>query len=513
MANRAGSTPSETNSTSNMADRLMATQKRGATLEETGGNIAKGFMQGGWVGAAIEAIKAGRKAGKNARNNAMNLGKEMMKAGQEQNESMINEADTQLANNQQALNDIVENSSTDGIMTGGASNVNNNPLNEYEEYLRNNGYSEDVVNGVSQGLNSGYPEVAQWQQQYNQGAGKDNPIRIPQTTEEIELARQGQFNVPVQQAEIKTTQQPVEQQVNDNQAVKDSLLAKFANGMSDFVKGYEENRNNGLKSENLLSDDKKGKMTRTGEAFGTIARALNRPTVQGLIAGVTTGALSGNPMIGLGNAYKFANKRDMNDMYNQVLAENGIDVNPGTFGNIGKDDFNALYKVKYESDKNDILRDKVINDYDYKNAKLEHDINNDNRNYELNMDKYKLDLLYKKGLLDDKAYNRAMKKIEFDYKKDYDKQKLALEDKKINAYNNRTSSNRKKSEKIKDTPEYKEDLAKVMEAFYNQKKYDFGAIRADFINKYGVDSLKDIAYSYTNADDEDDNNWLKDFLE
>lgn len=252
---------------------------------------------------------------------------------------------------------------------------------------------------------------------------------------------------------------------------------------------------------------------KAGEAFGTIARALNRPTVQGLIAGVTTGALSGNPMIGLGNAYKFANKRDMNDMYNQVLAENGINVNPGTFGNIEKDDFDALYKVKYESDKNDILRDKVINDYDYKNAKLEHDINNDNRNYELNMDKYKLDLLYKKGLLDDKAYNQAMKKIEFDYKKDYDKQKLALEDKKINAYNNRTSSNKKKSEKIKDTPEYKEDLAKVMEAFYNQKKYDFGAIRADFINKYGVDSLKDIAYSYTNADDEDDNNWLKDFLE
>ena len=509
--NQRNGIPSASNGgASNMTDRLMATQKQGASLQDTGANIAKGFMQGGWVGGIIEAIKAGRKAGKNARNNAMNLGKGLMEVGKEQNEALINESDSQMANNQQALNDIVANSSTDGIMTGGASNVSN-PMAEYQDYLRNNGYSDDVVNGVPQGLNSGYPEIEQWQQQYNKGVGKDNPIRIPQTEEEIALARQGQFNVPVQQAEVQTIQQPVVQQPTDNQDVKDSIFAKFANGVSDFVKGYEENRDNGLKSENLLPNDKKGKMTRTGEAFGTLARTLNRPTVQGLIAGVSTGAISGNPMIGLANGYKFANQRDMNDMYVQALQEQGINANPGTFGNISKDDFGELYKTKYQGDRNSILLQKVLNDYGYKQEKLAHDINNDELKLELEKEKFALDLMYKKGLLDDKAFNQAMKKLEFEYKKLYDKEKFGIDRAKIDSYNKRTEAQGKKSDKVKGTPEYKEDLAKVMEAFYNQDKYDFGAIRADFVHKYGVDSLKDIVHSYTNEDEDD--SWISDFLE
>ena len=514
MANRAGNTPNATTThNSSMTEKLMKTQKEGANGEEIAGNIAKGFMQGGLVGGIVALIKQGRKASKNARNNAMNLDKGLMQMGKEQNEAMLKESDSQLANNQQALNDIVANSSTDGIMTGGASNVSN-PVSDYQDYLKSSGYSDDVVKGVPQGLNSGYPEIEQWQQQYNQGAGRDNPIRIPQTEEEIELARQGQFNVPVAQERPVQPEQVVQQeqvQADENQTVKDSLLAKFANGVSDFVKGYEENRNNSLKSENLLPNDKKGKMTRTGEAFGTLARTLNRPTVQGLVAGVTTGALSGNPMIGLSTGYRFANQRDMNDMYNQVLAEQGVNVDPGTYGNISKDDFAKLHETKYQGDRNKILSDKVQADTNYKYEKLAHDIKNDELKLELEKERFALDLMYKKGLLDDKAFKQAMKKIEFEYKKLYDQEKFGIDRAKIDSYNKRTEAQSKKSEKVKGTPEYKEDLAKVMEAFYNQDKYDFGAIRTDFVHKYGTDSLKDIVHSYTNEDE--DENWISDYLE
>ena len=49
-------------------------------------------------------------------------------------------------------------------MTGGAAPMQSeqqyDPIAEYQDYLRQSGYSDDVINGVPQGLNSGNKDIA-----------------------------------------------------------------------------------------------------------------------------------------------------------------------------------------------------------------------------------------------------------------------------------------------------------------------------------------------------------------
>ena len=227
-------------------------QKQANLNKKAAENIVKGFAQGGPIGAIIEGVKAIKEKRKNLRNSVKEMDSAMLEQGKIANEELMSESDNQLAQNQQALQDVVNNSNIQGTMTGGANNVFNgnvqpnpiqDPISLYQDSLRQQGFNDDVVNGVRQGLNSGVKEVDQWIKQYNNGAGRENPINIPKTEEEIAAARAGNFNTPIQTGGVAS------ETTEDN--VKQGILDRFVDGITDFSKGYNENKNTAFNPENL----------------------------------------------------------------------------------------------------------------------------------------------------------------------------------------------------------------------------------------------------------------------
>lgn len=142
----------------------------------------------------------------------------------------------------------------------GTPTTANNELAQYQNQLREQGYDENVVNGVAQGLNSGDKNIANWIEQYNKGAGLNNPINIPQTTQEIGKAREGLFNKMVD--EEKQTQ-------------------RIGGAIPDLVNGFQENATQGFNIQNLenkgLDNRPKGAMYRLGETLGTATRFFDKP--------------------------------------------------------------------------------------------------------------------------------------------------------------------------------------------------------------------------------------------
>lgn len=345
-------------------------QKQASLNKKAAANIVKGFAQGGPVGAIVAGVKAAREKGKNLRNSAKEMDSAMLEQGKMANEELMNESDNQLAQNQQAMQDVVNNSNIQGTMTGGASNVFNgnvqpnpieDPISLYQDSLRQQGFNDDVVNGVRQGLNSGVKEVDQWIQQYNNGAGRENPINIPKTEEEIALARQGKFNLPVQEAQVENLPDT-------------SLINRFANGLADFQKGFQENRNTGFDPRNLQANPDKGGMQRFGEFMGTANRVLNNPAAQALVAAGATALSGGGVADAINSAYKYGSQRAMSDVYRNVLAKHGINVPETLLGNVTNKDMDAiilpeLKKIYYQSLAD--WRDKKVEyDKDYRDKKL-----------------------------------------------------------------------------------------------------------------------------------------------
>ena len=345
-------------------------QKQASLNKKSAANIVKGFAQGGPVGAIVAGVKAAREKGKNLRNSAKEMNSAMLEQGKMANEELINESDNQLAQNQQAMQDVVNNSNIQGTMTGGASNVFNgnvqpnpiqDPISLYQDSLRQQGFNDDVVNGVRQGLNSGNKEIDQWIKQYNNGAGRENPINIPQTEEQIALARQGQFNLPAQEAQVE--------KLPDT-----SLINRFANGLADFQKGFQENRNTGFAPKNLQTNPDKSGMQRFGEFMGTTNRVLNNPAAQALVAAGATALSGGGIGDAINSAYKYGTQRAMSDVYRNVLAKNGINIPETVLGNLTNKDMDAimlpeLKKIYYQS-MADWRNQKLDNDKDYKDKKL-----------------------------------------------------------------------------------------------------------------------------------------------
>ena len=364
----------------------------------------------------------------------------------------VNEgADNALAQTQQNAANLQAQSQeafNNGIMTGGAAPAQQQltPIQEYQEYLRGQGYSDDVINGVPQGLNSGNKEIADWISQYNKGTGKDNPINIPQTDEEIAAAKAGTFN------NLQTG--------NATANVKQGILDKFINGITDLSKGYQENKENAFKPENLARDDSKNKMTRIGEVAGTISRAAQKPAVQALLAGGLSTALTGNPLYGLGQAYKFGNNRANTNIYQEALKKQGIDVNTGMLGSLGSSDFNSLMTPQYKEAMNNIALAKLQEAQNY------HDM-----------------------LIQDRMQRTANMK-------DYRDKKLVIDNKKAdNAAKKGTGSGSKKTPKVTDHPDWNQDLADFSSVISNPRY----AARADeakarFIKKHGVDPMKYIKF-------------------
>lgn len=389
-----------------------------------GGSAAGAAAAGGLAALAVMALMGNnRKRAKKSGQALMGMTNDIVKQGQD---SALQ--DTQA--NTAALQEQAAQALQQGTMTGAAAPIENNNFpttkDQFTQSLKNVGWDDLTINSALNGLNLGNKEMSDYINAYNQTAADGQAITIPQTDEEIAAARalaNGQ-----QQGQVQTTEN-----------VKQGILDKFINGITDFSRGYNENRNTAFNPNNLsqkqfqetvtkpnqaLADyqqtllnqgfDKnvvnavaqgknsgnkeiadwisknpdafqpqaetkyydKSKMGRLGEAFGTVGRAVQTPAVQALIAGGLSTALTGNPLYGLGMAQKFGNARAMSNIYQDVLAKQGIEANPGMFGSISSRDMNAIIEPEMKKIYYENLAQRMANDRWYKEHKLEIDKQN-----------------------------------------------------------------------------------------------------------------------------------------
>lgn len=91
-------------------------------------------------------------------------------------------------------------------------------------------------------------------------------------------------------------------------------------------------------------------MQRLGEGAGTVARVSQNPVVQGIIAGGLSGLFSGDALYGLSSAYKYANSKYKANLFKDILAQQGLDVD----NNNGIIDASDLAKIlvsrRYQKD-------------------------------------------------------------------------------------------------------------------------------------------------------------------
>lgn len=135
---------------------------------------------------------------------------------------------------------------------------------------------------------------------------------------------------------------------NSTEELKRGVFDKLANGLSDFMTGYKDNRENSFDPDNLRPEENKWFMQRMGEGFGTIARVIQNPVAQGLVAGGLSTALTGNPLYGLGMANKFANNKMNSDLYKNILKNQGANIGSSN-GVITSDDMSKILTAnKYQ---------------------------------------------------------------------------------------------------------------------------------------------------------------------
>lgn len=406
-----------------------------------GGGAASGAAAAGPIGALV-ALGVMAAMGTN-RKRAKKSGQALLSSLNKEGEAALNQTNEFAKNANNQIQDYSQQMlPTNNGPTGGAAPVQQqlSPIQEYQNYLRSQGYDENVINGVPQGLNSGNKDIADWINQYNSGAGKDNPINIPQTEEDIAAAKAGSFNVPTQNAEA---------------TLKQGILDKFLSGIGDLASGFQENRNNGFKAENLQRDDSKSKMNRIGEALGTTARIAQNPLVQGLVAGGLSTALTGNPLFGLGKGYEFANNRAMSNLRAQALRDYGINApDAGMFGNYSSNDFNTIGNLEMKNITNQLLRDKL--------AESEN---------------------YHRGLLENKENALQVAKDKMAADNNYKAQKLALDKEKVAAYKDSVKNRG-------GNPEMNSDLAEYFEIMKGSDENAKNYARKTFITRYGKDPDK-----------------------
>ncbi len=332
-----------------------------------GGSALGGSVAGGpiaWIAAlaAMALTGANRKRAKSSNSNTKKLA-----------EASIDESDNQTAQAYQNAGQLAAQSSPMiGGLTGGAANAQNEnsfpqTLEQFQKSLKDVGWDDNTINAAMNGLNLGNKDMSDYINAYNSSAADGQQIRIPQSAEEIELARNGNFNTK--------SQQSGEVSVNDGEG----WLNKLANGLEDLRKGYKENRENAFNPDNLRPNDDKNKMTRTGEFLGSLARIAQTPAAQGLIAGGLSALLTGNLGYGLKNGYNYANQRAMSNIYNKALKEQGIDVPESMWTNTNKDSMNALLEPKYKNEKMEL--DKLYKNYMI--DKMQKDLENKQRDLDI----------------------------------------------------------------------------------------------------------------------------------
>lgn len=215
----------------------------------------------------------------------------------------------------------------DALLGKQGNALNNSVVNprllEYQDYLRDNGYDENTVNGVAQGLNGGNEDISAWINQYNQSAeGRVNPINIPRTEQEINLARQGMFNSSPLQASV-------------------GLSPRQGGLIRNFATGFNDNFRNPISIDNF-GQGAKPLTQRLGEGVGTLLRVADSPLGRGLIAGGLTKALGYDNALQEGLTAMVTNqqKRLGDQLYRNALQSQGVDVSNLPNGYVGDN----LYK-------------------------------------------------------------------------------------------------------------------------------------------------------------------------
>ena len=434
------------------------------------GSAAGSALAGGIAALAVMALMGNnRKRVKKAGNQLLDMTNNLVANGNADSEQNLANLQQQNKNLQQVAN----NSLSQGILTGGAAPIHNN-------YIQENAPSLGYEGSATQELVENRPQVG----------------------------------------EINTQ--------------KESLISKLANGLGDFQLGYKENRNNGFAPENLTSNQfaitkeipntqlqdyqqelansgkytpeqiqaiadrknsgykeidqwikenpqafnptttettykDKSKMGRFGEAVGTVGRIVQNPATQAIVAGGLSTALTGNPLYGLGMAYKFGNGRAMSDIYKNELAKQGVEVDPGMFGSLSSSDMNALMMPQYKQTANDILKARLDESARW------HDL----------MMKYYNDKLNETH--DNNVENQNIKKIIANARQTSANASVI----KANKTGNGKGGGKTPANKPQNNKDWNKDLA-GFSMFVSDSKYidKIDIARSRFINKYGVDPMK-----------------------
>lgn len=434
------------------------------------GSAAGSALAGGIAALAVMALMGNnRKRAKKAGNQLLDMTNNLATNGNAESEQNLANLQQQNKNLQQVAN----NSLSQGILTGGAAPIQNN-------YIQENAPSLGYEGSATQELVENRPQV-------------------------------GEIN-----------------------AQKESLISKLANGLGDFQLGYKENRNNGFSPENITSNQfaitkeipntqlqdyqqelansgkytpeqiqaiadrknsgykeidqwikenpqafnptttettykDKSKMGRFGEAVGTIGRIVQNPATQAIVAGGLSTALTGNPLYGLGMAYKFGNGRAMSDIYKNELAKQGVEVDPGMFGSLSSSDMNALMMPQYKQTANDILKARLDESARW------HDL----------MMKYYNDKLNETH--DNNVANQKIKKINANARQTSANASVIRANKTGNGKGSgKTPANKPQNHKDwnKDLADYTERITRPEYVAQKQK------MKAIFVSKYGVDPDK-----------------------
>lgn len=314
----------------------------GATAAGAGtaaGGSAAGAMGGpvgALIGLGISALQG------NHRNAAKKQGEAMLKANEQMNEALMNEGEQQLANNQQQLNGIATGYAAPIQFTGNAqpNQINDNAINNYYNEnlpaLPSEGSATEALNkkGGLTGLASGVNNFMRgFSENYNNGFRPENL-----TADKFAVTSQ------VPNTQLNNYQNDLLSK-GYAQNVVDAVADKKNSGYKEIDQWIKDNPQAYNPTTTQVDYYDKGKMGKLGEFFGTVARTAQNPAVQGLIAGVAGGALSGNPLYGLGLAQKYANQRAMSNVYKDYLAQNGVETDPGLFGNLSSTDMNNMAKL------------------------------------------------------------------------------------------------------------------------------------------------------------------------
>lgn len=279
-------------------------------------------------------------------------------------------------------------------------------------------------------------------------------------------------------AETKTVTTPNQQLVDyqnnlRNQGIDENIINAVAEGknsgnkeIDEWIKANPDALKPVTNTKTTYTGKEKGKMARAGEFFGTTARALQKPAVQALLAGGLSTALTGNPLYGLGQGYKFANTRAMDNIYRDVLKQNGVNIpESGTFGNVTNQDLGTIGRLAETRAYHDSMQQRYDLDRELRRLIAE---NNDRH----------------KNIQDKIAQQNADARTT-------SAQAQIIKANKPAGGGRKTTGGSGKAPKPQQNPDWNKDLAGYIQRI-NDSRYatKINQLKAGFITKYGVDPDK-----------------------